>query len=82
MLENQPDETNDLKALAKEFIDRMTVIDNEIQTLKDDKKELIEEYKDKLDIKTLNAALKVIKIQNSVEHKDTFDTFVEVLQFA
>jgi uncharacterized protein (UPF0335 family) len=80
MLEQMPDEINDLKAVAKEFIDRMTVIENEISTLKEDLKQLVEEYKDRLDIKTLNAALRVIKIKNKVQHRDTFDTFIEILQ--
>jgi len=77
--ELQPDEINALKALVKEFIERMQNVDNEIELLKSDKKELIEEYKDKLDVKVLTAAMRVMKIQNEVEHRDTFDLFLEVL---
>lgn len=75
----QPDELNTLKALVKEFITKVQNVDNEIETLKEDRKALVEDYKNRLDMKTLQAALKVIKIQNAVEHKDTFDAFVEVL---
>lgn len=75
----QPDEINALKALVKEFIEKIQYIDNEIETLKADRTELIDEYKSKLDIKTLKSALKVVKIQSEVERKDTFDLFIEVL---
>jgi uncharacterized protein (UPF0335 family) len=75
----QPDEIKALRALVQEFITRIQNVDNEIETLKGDRKELIEEYKDKLDIKTLQAALKVIKIQSAVQHRDTFDLFIEAL---
>lgn len=75
----QPDEINALRALVKEFMDRVTNVDNEIELLKQDRKELIEDYSDKLDMKTLTAALKVLKIQQGVQHKDTYDLFLEAL---
>jgi len=75
----QPDEINALREVVKEFMDRMQRIDSEIDTLKSDKKELVEEFSDKLDLKTLNAALRVTKIQSEVEHKDCFDLFCEAL---
>jgi hypothetical protein len=31
-------------------------------------------------MKTLQAAIKQVKLQNSVAHKDTFDLFLEVLK--
>jgi uncharacterized protein (UPF0335 family) len=75
----QPDEINALRAVVKEFVTKLETIDNEIELLKGDRKEVIEEYTDKLDIKTLQAALKVVKIQNEVAHRDTFDLFLEAL---
>lgn len=77
--ELQPDELNALKALVKEFMGKIESIDNEVELLKQDRKEIIEEYQDRLDYKTLQAALKVIKIQNAVAHKDAFDLFMETL---
>lgn len=77
--EMQPDEINALRALVKEFMDRVSSVDNEIEQLKEDRKDLIEEYSDKLDMKTLQAALKVLRIQQGVQHKDTFDLFIEAL---
>jgi uncharacterized protein (UPF0335 family) len=78
--EMQPTEVNALRTLVKEFIGRIQNIDNEIEGLKEDRKDLIDEYSQKLDYKTLQSALRVVKIQNSVEHKDTFDLFMEVLE--
>ncbi len=77
--ELQPDEINSLRALVKEFIQKIESIDNEIELLKQDRKEVIEEYQDKLDMKTLQAALRVVKIQQGVSHKDTYDLFMEAL---
>jgi uncharacterized protein (UPF0335 family) len=77
--ELQPDEINSLRDLVKEFVGKVENIDNEIELLKQDRKELIEEYTDRLDMKTLTAALKVLKIQSAVTHRDTFDLFVEAL---
>lgn len=78
--EMQPDELNALKTLVEEFLGKVQHIDNEIQLLKDDRKDLFEEYSDRLDMKTLKAALSIIKIQKGVAHKDTFDCFMEVLE--
>lgn len=75
----QPDEIGALRTLVKEFVTKINAVDNEIELLKGDRKEIIEEYTDKLDMKTLQAALKVTKIQNEVAHRDTFDMFLEAL---
>jgi uncharacterized protein (UPF0335 family) len=74
-----PDELGALKALVKEFIGKIEAVDNEIELLKGDRVEIIEEYSSQLDLKTLKAALQVVKIQQGVSHRDSFDLFVEVL---
>ena len=78
--ELQPDELNALKALVKEFMTKVQSVDDEIETLKEDRKEIIEEYQDRLDMKTLQLALKILKLQNSVARKDAFDLFMEALK--
>jgi len=75
----QPDEIGALRNLVKEFITKVDAIDNEIDLLKSDRKEIIEEYTNKLDMKTLLAALRVLKIQQGVAHRDTYDLFIEAL---
>lgn len=78
--ELQPDELNELKKLALEFVEKVQNIDNEIETLKMDRKEIFEEYSEKLDMKTLTAALRTLKIESTVAHKDTYDMFLEALK--
>ena len=46
--ERQPDELGALTALVSEFVDRLKSIESEIDTLKQDQKELVEEYSDRL----------------------------------
>ena len=75
----QPDELGSLRNLVKEFVTKLEAVDNEIELLKGDRKEIIEEYSNKLDLKVLQAAMRVVKIKNSVSHKDAFDLFLEVL---
>ena len=75
----QPDEVGALRTLVKEFVTKIEAVDNEIELLKGDRKEIIEEYSNKLDLKVLQAAMKVVKIQQGVAHRDTFDLFLEVL---
>ena len=76
----QPSELNELKKVAEEFINRAQGIDNEIKMLQEDRKTLVEEFEEKLDIKTLALAMKVLKIESTVDRKDTFDMFVEILK--
>lgn len=75
----QPDELKALKVTVKEFMERLMTIKSEQETLKDDEKALIEEFSDKIDMKTLKAAMRVVKIQSQVAHKDAFDNFIEIL---
>lgn len=77
--EMQPDEINAVRDLVKAFMTRMESIDSEIETLKGDRKELIDEYKEKLDMKTLQIALRVLKLQNAVQRRDAYDLFIEAL---
>lgn len=77
--EMMPDEINALRATVKEFMDKVGNVDNEMEALKEDRKNLIEDYSNKLDMKTLIAALKVLKIQQGVQHRDTYDLFIEAL---
>jgi len=76
----QPDELNELSAVVEEFTKRLATIEQEQELLKADRKELIEEFKERLDMKTLNAAMKIVKTKRGVEHKHTLDNFLEILE--
>jgi len=77
---NQPDELNALKAVVGEFVRRLKVVEGEMELLKESRKDLIDEFKDQLDTRTLNAALRAVKIRKKVKYQDAFDTFVEILE--
>jgi uncharacterized protein (UPF0335 family) len=76
----QPDELGELKRMVREYVSRLENLDNEIDTLRDDKKALKEEFEERLDIRTLNAVLRILKIESGVVHQDTYDTFYEALK--
>jgi uncharacterized protein (UPF0335 family) len=78
--ESSPDELGAIKQIVSEFITRLQNIENEISLLKEDRKELIEEYRDRIDMVTLQAAIKTVKIRANVQHKDTFDNYLSVLE--
>lgn len=78
--ERQPDEIGELTKLVETFIERFKMIEGEIELLKESQKDLLDEFEDKLDIKTLQAAIRTVKIKKKVGYKDTFDTFVEILE--
>jgi uncharacterized protein (UPF0335 family) len=78
--EATPDELGALRTVIEEFVDRLQNIENEIGLLREDRTDLIEEYKEKLDMPTLKAALQVIKIQKNVKHRDTFDSMIAALE--
>jgi len=75
-----PDELNELSAIVEEFTKRLATVEGEIELLKEDRKELISEFKEKLDMKTLNAAMKIVKTKRTAEHKHTLDVFMEILE--
>lgn len=65
----------------QEYLRRMTEIDAQISALREDRKQLNEDYKEVIDLKTLNKVLRIQKIQDSVEDKDrpTFDDMLDLL---
>jgi len=78
--ERAPLEIGELRTLLSEFLERYKNIENEISTLKEDHKFLVEEYEDKVDSKTLKQAIRLMKLLDSVANKDTFDLYTSVLE--
>jgi uncharacterized protein (UPF0335 family) len=67
------------KEIVQELIEKITNIDNEIKLLQEDRKELLEEYKDKLDIKAFKAAMRIIKLRENVDSSE-LDTILDALE--
>jgi hypothetical protein len=78
--ELEPDELNEYKKLAIEYVDRLAVIENEITTLKGDKKTLDEEFEEKIDLKTLKKVIQTLNIEAKITAKDTFEIIKEALK--
>ena len=73
--------SNMLEESVKEFMSRLTNIECEIDTLKDDRKALFEEFKEKLDTKAFRAALSIYKIRlKNVDSTTTIDSIVDILE--
>lgn len=78
--DEMPENLSELKPIVNEFVDRMRTLENEEATLREAKKELVEEYATKLDTKTLKLALRLVDLKKKVQHKHYFDLFLQILE--
>ena len=78
-VDSMPAGLTELEPIVREFVEKLKTIKNEQELLKQDEKDLLEEYAEKLDMKTLQAAMRVVVVREKIERKDAFDTLVEVL---
>ena len=70
--------SEDNKSIVFELIERLNNVDNEIKLLQDDRKSLLEEYKDKLDIKAFKAALSIAKIRSRLgDSEEALDNMLD-----
>ena len=76
---SEEDTTHELDTL-RSYLKRRQVVENEIQILKDDLKQLDEEFKEKVDLKSLKLAMSVAKSKARVAHKFTFENFLNVVE--
>jgi uncharacterized protein (UPF0335 family) len=51
---------------VKELIERFVSLENELKILKEDKKNLFDEFKEKLDVKAFKAAVQIAKIRSKL----------------
>lgn len=66
----------------KELLDRYLNVENEIKLLQEDKKQLLAEYKEKIDLKSFQAALRAAKIMAKVkpQEKQSFDQVLDIVE--
>ena len=66
----------------KELFDRFIRIENEIKLLQDDKKSLLEEFKDRIGPASFRAALRAAKIKSRVKPADRndYETILEQIE--
>jgi hypothetical protein len=77
--EEMPMELGDLQVVVEEFMKKLNSVKQEQELLKQDEKQLIEDYSTKLDMKTLKLAMRVADIEKKVQRRDAYDTVLEVL---
>jgi len=75
----QPESLTELEPVIHEFVNKLNALEHEEETLREQKKELVDSYADRLDTKTLKLALRQAALLKKVERKDTFEKFCEVL---
>ena len=64
---------------VRELVEKISQIDNEIKLLQDDRKAILEEYKDKLDLKAFKAAIRIVKLRENVDNFE-LESILEVLE--
>ena len=58
------------KTVLTEFIEKWIRIENEVKLLAEERKELVSDYKDKLDVKAVQAALRIVKMKARLDVSD------------
>jgi len=66
--------------LVKELLGKLVIIENEMTLLRDDRKNALEEYKEKLDIKAFRAALRIFKIRQQTDNDFMVDEMLEAME--
>ncbi len=67
--------------VVKELVEKVSQIDNEIKLLQEDRKTVLEEYKEKLDLKAFKAALRIVKMRENVDQTE-LDNILNILESA
>lgn len=67
------------KETIHELVAEVMGLENEIKTLQETRKEVLDSYKDRIDIKVFNAALKVARIKAKLAATSD-ESFDEILQ--
>jgi uncharacterized protein (UPF0335 family) len=64
-----------------DFVMELIRIDNEKKLLNEDRKAIVADYKDKLDVKTVQAAIRFVRMRSKLDVSDEeFDNIVGALQ--
>ena len=70
----------DFEKNVKEFVNRLTEIENEITLLRQDRSELFADMKEKLDPRSFRAAIKIHNLQKSTPDQTSLARILEVLE--
>jgi len=67
--------------VMEEFINKLFALENEQKLLAEDRKILIADYKEKLDVKAVQAAIRIAKIKSKIDSSDEeLDNMVNTIE--
>lgn len=66
--------------IIHDFVKKYNTLQNEIDMLKQQQKEMFETLSDKLDVKAFKSAIRATKIRQKVDAIDTFDNYCVALE--
>ena len=71
---------NEFETTVKEFVEKLSTIENEMAVLRLDRSELFGEMKEKLDPRSFRAAIKIHNLQKSTPDQTSLARILEVLE--
>ncbi len=66
--------------LVKELLGKLETIENEVTLLRDDRKTVSEEYKEKLHVKAFRAAMRILKIRQQADNDFVIDEMLDAME--
>ena len=70
----------EFETTVKEFVNKLTTIENEMTILRQDRSELFADMKEKLDPRSFRAAIKIHNLQKSTPDQTSLARILEVLE--
>ena len=69
------------KETVKELVEKLVNLENEIKILQEDRKILLEDYREKIDIKAFRAAFRIAKIKTKLgDSESELDNILDVVE--
>ena len=65
--------------LVVELLEKLDTIDNEMGLLREDRKETLDDYKEKLDLKVFRAAMRILKIRQKTDNNIAVDEMLDTM---
>ena len=72
--------SNEFESTVKEFVSKLSTIENEMTILRQDRTELFTEMKSKLDPRSFRAAVKINNLQKSTPDQTSLSRILDVLE--
>ena len=67
------------REVVKELVEKLTRVENEMKLLREDKKMIVDDFKDRLDMKAFMAAWQILKKREKVDEA-VLDNLLHILQ--